>query len=95
MNEYEKNLYVISMKGDGHDAFAIRFHDSLSAWRFMDAEEQGGRTVELMTEEEFLDEYTKPDEYFPDEETAKKVGFYYDDEKYGCWIDIGVDDIDE
>lgn len=90
----ETIYYVVSAHDDGSDAYAFRFDDKATAEKFLNTEEYDFRTRELMTEDQFLAEWTKSADCFPDEASANCEGYVWDDPNY-CWLGINVADADE
>ena len=88
------NHYVVVNSpddGDLHDTFALRFDNLEDAEEYRDTPENNFRDRELLTENEFLAEWSKPaDTYSSEEEAAEDDCFWY--ESYGLWLEISVRD---
>lgn len=77
--------------GDLHDTFAYRFGNLKDAEEYRDTPENNFRDRELLTENEFLAEWSKPaDTYSSEEEAAEDDCFWY--ESYGLWLETSVRD---
>lgn len=74
--------------GDLHDTFAVRFDSLEDAAKYRDTPENDFRDRELLTENEFLAEWTKPAEAYSSKEEAAEDGYVWYDE-YGRWLGIG------
>lgn len=74
--------------GDLHDTFAVRFDSLEDAEKYRDTPENNFRERELLTENEFLTEWTKPAEAYDSKEEAAEDGYVWYDE-YERWLGIG------
>lgn len=88
--------YVVNSPEDGdlRDTFAIRFDDLKDAEEYRDTEENNFRDRELLTENEFLADWSKPAESYVSEEEAAVDDYVWDDQ-LGRWLEISVNDWDD
>lgn len=89
LREGVDHYIVVNAPDDGgiHDTFAVRFDSLEDAEKYRDTEESNFRERELLTENEFLAEWTKPAEAYSSEEEAAEDGYVWFDE-YGRWLEI-------
>lgn len=89
LREGVDHYIVVNAPDDGgiHDTFAVRFDSLKDAEKYRDTEENDFRERELLTENEFLAEWTKPAEAYSSEEEAAEDGYVWFDE-YGRWLEI-------
>lgn len=89
LREGVDHYIVVNAPDDGgiHDTFAVRFDTLEDAEKYRDTEESNFRERELLTENEFLTEWTKPAEAYSSEEEAAEDGYVWFDE-YGRWLEI-------
>ena len=87
--EEETTYYVVNTADDGSDAFAVKFNDKAEAEKYLHMEQYNSRERELMTEDKFWDEYSKPADSYASEEEAAEDGYAWDD-YHDCWTDIDV-----
>lgn len=89
LREGVNHYIVVNAPDDGgiHDTFAVRFDSLEDAEKYRDTEESNFRERELLTENEFLTEWTKPAEAYSNEEEAAEDGYVWFDE-YGRWLEI-------
>lgn len=82
--------YVVDFPYDGdlRDTFAVKFDSLEEAKKYLNTEENNFRERELLTENEFLTEWTKPAEAYNSKEEAAEDGYVWYDE-YGRWLGIG------
>lgn len=73
--------------GDLHDTFAVKFDSLEDAKKYLNTEESDFRDRELLTENEFLAEWTKPAEAYSSEEEAAEEGYVWFSE-YERWLEI-------
>lgn len=88
--------YVVDSPDDGklHDTHALRFDDLKEAKEFLYTEECDFRERQLMAEDQFLAEWSKPAEAYENEEEAAEDGYVWDDQ-LGRWLEIPVNDWDD
>lgn len=90
MHEQIENLYyVVNTADDGSDAFAVKFNDLESAEKYRDTQENNFRERELLTEKEFLADWSKPAEAYENEEAAAGDGYVWDDQ-LGRWLEVDI-----
>lgn len=89
LREGVNHYVVVNAPDDGgiHDTFAVRFDSLEDAEKYRDTPENNFRDRELLTESEFLAEWTKPAEAYSSEEEAAEDGYVWFDE-YGRWLEI-------
>lgn len=85
----ETTYYVVNTADDGSDAFAVKFDNLKDAEKYLNTEENNFRERELLTENEFLVEWTKPAEAYISEEEASEDGYVWDDD-YQRWFEIDI-----
>lgn len=83
--------YVVNTADDGSDAFAVKFGNLKDAENYLNTEENNFRDRELLTENEFLADWSKPAEVYGSEEEAAEDNCVWDD-GYERWLEIPVDD---
>lgn len=76
--------YVVNSADDGRDAFAVKFDSLESAKKYLSTEEN-----ELLTDKEFLADWSKPADAYASEEDASQDGYVWDDE-FERWLEIPV-----
>lgn len=72
--------YVVLEDEDCCHACARRFDSKAAAKKYLHTEQYDFSTRELFTEDEFMAQWTKPENYFTDEESAEDEGYYWDDD---------------
>ena len=87
----ETTYYVVNTADDGSDAFAVKFDSLEDAKKYLNAEENNFRERELLTENEFLAEWSKLADAYDSEEDASQDGYVWDD-GFERWLEIPVDD---
>ena len=89
LREGVDHYIVVNSPDDGglHDTFAVKFDSLEDAKRYLNAEESNFRDRELLTENEFLAEWTKPAEAYSSEEEAAQDGYVWFSE-YERWLEI-------
>ena len=90
----ETTYYVVNTADDGSDAFAVKFNDKVEAEKYLHTEQYNFRERELLDEDEFWAEYSKPADAYSSDAEAEEDGYAWDDE-HGCWTDIDVVDPEE
>lgn len=87
--------YVVNSPDDGdlHDTFAVKFDSLEEAEKYLNTEENNFRERELLTDQEFLADWSKPAEAYVIEE-AIQDGFVWDD-GFERWLEIPVSDFDD
>ena len=93
LREGVDRYYVVNSPDDGdlHDTFAFKFENLKDAEKYRDTQENNFRERELLTENEFLAEWTKPAEAYGSEEEAAEDDCVWDD-GFERWLEIPVDD---
>lgn len=81
--------YVVNSADDGRDAFAVKFDSLESAKKYLSTEENNFRERELLTDKEFLADWSKPADAYASEEDASQDGYVWDDE-FERWLEIPV-----
>lgn len=83
--------YVVDFPYDGdlRDTFAVKFDSLEEAEKCLNTEENNFRERELWTENEFLEEWTKPADAYSSEEEAAVDDCVWDD-SYERWLEIPV-----
>lgn len=83
--------YVVNSPDDGdlHDTFAVKFDSLEEAEKYLNTEENNFRERELLTDQEFLADWSKPAEAYVIEEEAIQDGFVWDD-GFERWLEIPV-----
>lgn len=83
--------YVVDFPYDGdlRDTFAVKFDSLEEAEKYLNTEENNFRERELLTENEFLEEWTKPADAYSSEEEAAVDDCVWDD-SYERWLEIPV-----
>lgn len=83
--------YVVDFPYDGdlRDTFAVKFDSLEEAEKCLNTEENNFRERELLTENEFLEEWTKPADAYSSEEEAAVDDCVWDD-SYERWLEIPV-----
>ena len=89
--EEETTYYVVNTADDGSDAFAVKFDNLEDAEKYRDTQENNSRERELLTEKEFLTNWSKPAESYDSEESASEDGYVWDDQ-LGRWIEVDIRD---
>lgn len=87
----ETNYYVVNTTDDGSDAYAVKFDDKEGAEEYLHTEQYDFRERELITEDQFWAEYSKPADAYASEEEAAEDGYAWDD-YHDRWTDIDVVD---
>lgn len=87
-------VLVMPDNDDLHNAYAVRFNNLEDAEEFLLAEDREFRNKELLTENEFLLEWSKPaDTYNSEEEAAEDDCFWCD--SYERWFEIPLNEFNE
>lgn len=83
--------YVVNSPDDGdlHDTFAVKFDSLEEAKKYLNTEENNFRERELLTDQEFLVDWSKPAEAYVIEEEAIHDGYVWDD-GFERWLEIPV-----
>ena len=90
----ETTYYVVNTADYGSDAFAVKFNDKAEAEKYLHTEQYDFRERQLMAEDQFLAEWSKPADAYDSEEEAFEDGYVWDD-GYGRWLEISVNDLDD
>lgn len=89
MTKLETTYYVVNTADDGSDAYAAKFGDKAEAEEYLHTEQNNFRERQLMTEGQFLAEWSKPAEAYASEEDASQDGYVWDD-GFERWMEIPV-----
>ena len=81
--------YVVNTAEDGSDAFAVKFNDKPKAEEYLHTEQYDFRERQLMTEDQFLADWSKPAEAYASEEDASQDGYAWDDD-FERWLEIPI-----
>lgn len=83
--------YVVNSPDDGdlHDTFAVKFDSLEGAEKYLHTEENNFRERELLTDQEFLADWSKPAEAYVIEEEAIQDGYVWDG-GFERWLEIPV-----
>lgn len=87
--EEETTYYVVNTADDGSDAYAVKFDDKAEAEKYLNTEQYNFRDRELMTEDKFWAEFSKPADAYASDEEAAEDGYAWDD-YHDRWTDIDV-----
>ena len=87
----DTTYFVVNTADDGSDAFAVKFNSLEGAEKYLNTEENSFRERELLTDQEFLADWSKPAEAYGSEEEAAEDDCVWDDD-YEWWLEIPVDD---
>ncbi|MBT9018619.1 hypothetical protein BTI91_04255 [Lactobacillus delbrueckii subsp. bulgaricus] len=82
-----KLYYVVNT--DGSDTYAVKFDDKAEAEKYLHTEQYNFRERALLTEGQFLVDWSKPAEAYADEEDANQDGYAWDDQ-HDRWTNIDV-----
>ncbi|KNZ37376.1 hypothetical protein [Lactobacillus delbrueckii] len=85
----ETTYYVVNTADDGSDAFAVKFNDKEEAEDYLHTEQRDFRERTLLTESQFLADWSKPADAYASEEDASQDGYVWDD-KFERWLEIPV-----
>ncbi len=87
--EEETTYYVVNTAASSADAYAVKFNDTAEAEKYLHMEQYDFRERQLMTEGQFLEEWSKPADAYAGEEDASQDGYVWDDglEK---WLEIPI-----
>lgn len=88
--------YVVNSPEDGdlRDTFAVKFDSLEEAKKYLSTEENNFRERELLTDQEFLVDWSKPAEDYVSEEEAGLDDYVWDD-SYERWLEIPVSNFDD
>lgn len=87
--------YVVNSDEVGDkDVFAVKFNDKAEAEEYLHTEQCDFRERQLMAEDQFLAEWSKPAEAYGSEEEAAEDGCVWNDQ-LGRWLEIPVSDFDD
>ena len=85
----EITYYVVSAADDGNDAYAVKFGGKAEAEEYLQTEQCNFRERTLLTESQFLVDWSKPADAYVSEEDASQDGYVWDD-KFERWLEIPV-----
>ena len=85
----ETNYYVINTADNGSDAFAVEFDSLEDAEKYLHTEQYNFHERTLLTEGQFLADWSKPADAYASEEDASQDGYVWDD-KFERWLEIPV-----
>lgn len=96
LTEEKATYYVVDFPYDGdlRDTFAVKFDSLEEAEKYLNTEENNFRERGLLTENEFLEEWTKPADSYISEEEAVVDDCVWDDQLFR-WLEIPVNDWDD
>lgn len=83
--------YVVNSPEDGdlRDTFAVKFDSLEEAKKYLNTEENNFRERELLTDQEFLVDWSKPAEAYVSEEEADLDDYVWDDD-FERWLEIPI-----
>ena len=87
--EEETTYYVVDTKDDGSDTYAVKFDDKTEAEEYLHTEQRDFRERTLLTESQFLADWSKPADAYASEEDASQDGYVWDD-GFERWLEIPV-----
>lgn len=87
--EEETTYYVVNTAADSADAYAAKFDDKAEAEEYLHTEQYDFRERQLMTEGQFLEEWSKPADAYASEEDASQDGCVWDD-GFERWLEIPI-----
>lgn len=79
--------YVVNTNDAGDDTFAVKFDDKEEAEKYLHTEQYDFRERKLLTESQFLANWSKPAEAYANEEDASQDGYAWDD-GFERWLEI-------
>jgi hypothetical protein len=85
----ETTYYVVNTADDGSDAFAVKLDSKVKAEECLHTEQYNFRERELLTEDQFLADWSKPADAYASEEDASQDGYVWDD-GFERWMEIPV-----
>lgn len=89
-NTEENTTYnVVNTADDGSDAFAVKFDDKAEAEKYLHTEQYNFRERTLLTEEQFLADWSKPADAYAGEEDASQDDYVWDD-GFERWLEIPI-----
>lgn len=81
--------YVVDTKDDGSDAYAVKFDSKEEAEEYLHTEQCDFRERTLLTNDQFLADWSKPVEAYASEEDASQDGYVWDD-GFERWMEIPI-----
>lgn len=87
MTKLETTFYVVNTADDG--AYAVKFDDKTEAEKYLHTEQYNFRERTLLTEGQFLADWSKPAEAYGGEEDASQDGYVWDDD-FERWLEIPI-----
>lgn len=87
--EEETTYNVVDTKDDGSDAYAIKFDSKVESEEWLHTEQCDFRERTLLTESQFLANWSKPADAYASEEDAGQDGYVWDD-GFERWLEIPV-----
>lgn len=85
----ETTYYVVNTADDGSDAYAVEFDSLEDAEKYLHTEQYNFHERTLLTEGQFLADWSKPADAYASEEDASQDGYVWDD-KFERWLEIPV-----
>lgn len=89
MTKMEETTYYVVNTADGSDAYAVKFDDKAEAEKYLHTEQCNFRERQLMIEDQFLADWSKPADAYASEEDAGQDGYVWDGE-FERWLEIPV-----
>lgn len=85
----EITYYVVNIAADIVDTYAVKFNGKAEAEEYLHTEQYDFRERQLMTEGQFLEEWSKPADAYASEGDASQDGYVWDD-GFERWMEIPV-----
>lgn len=85
----ETTYYVVNTADNGSDTYAVKFDDKAEAEEYLHTEQYNFRERTLLTEGQFLADWSKPADAYASEEDASQDRYVWDD-KFERWLEIPV-----
>ncbi len=85
----ETTYYVVNTADDGSDAYAVKFNDKAEAEEYLHTEQRDFRERTLLTESQFLADWSKPAVAYASEEDASQDDYVWDDD-FERWLEIPI-----
>lgn len=88
-NKENITYYVVNSDEVGSDAYAVKFDDKEDAEEYLHTEQYDFRERQLMSENQFLADWSKPADAYASEEDASQDGYVWDD-SFERWLEIPI-----
>ena len=85
----DTTYYVVNAADDGSDAYAVKFDSKAEAEEYLHTEQCDFRERTLLTESQFLADWSKPADAYASEEDASQDGYAWDDQ-HNRWTNIDI-----